>query len=147
MNLFLKRSILFSPRLVLISLVIAFISAAFFVQRGFVYGYLGDVVGGWIFLLVLIMIIILSIPFYIAFSRSVGSGIASGIIFVLIWIVLKFFIDIDDLIPYNANVPYEFFQFYDFVTSFWMLAIGLAAGILFAIIKNSGGGRRGRGTH
>lgn len=122
--------------IVVISLVIAFFSASAFVQRGWIDNYFGDFVGGWILLLCLFVVVLLSVPFYKALKSNLGGGVAIAICFLVIWGILKFFVEPSDLIIYG-NLPTEFFEFYDFVTSVWMLVVAGGLGILFAIIKNS----------
>ena len=122
---------------VVIAVVIAFFTAAVFVQRGWVNGYFGDVVGSWLFLLALIVMIILSIPFYKGLKMNIGAGPAIAITFLIIWAILKFFVNPYTLFPYGGTMPDSFFQFYDFITSYWTLGIAIGIGVLVAVIKSS----------
>ena len=120
----------------IIALVIAFFSAAAFVKNNLIEGIFGEAITVWIFLLVLIVLVILFIPFYKALKQNVGEGIAIFIILFGVWAVLKFGFD-----PYQYNLPYDFYEIYDFVIAPIFLFILIVVGGVITLIKKSGRGR------
>jgi len=116
----------------IIALVIAFFSAATFVRQNLIEGIFGEAITVWIFLLVLIVLVILFIPFYKALKQNVGEGIAIFIILFGVWAVLKFGFD-----PYQYNLPYNFYEIYDFIISPIFLIILIVIGGVIALIKKS----------
>ncbi|GEM_PF-1240761 len=120
----------------IIALVIAFFSAATFVRQNLIEGIFGEAITIWIFLLVLVVLVMLSIPFYKALKQNVGGGFAISIIVVGLWVILRFGFD-----PNQYNLPYNFYEVYDFVIAPAFLFILIVVGGVITLIKKSGKGR------
>lgn len=125
-----------------IALVIAFFTAATFVQQGFLYGVFGEAIAGWVFLIVLIVIIILTLPFYKALKKNIGTGPAVFILVGGIWAIVKFLLNPYEFDFYNFNVSDWYFQFYDTFTHPATIIILLVVLGLFMLIKGASRSRR-----
>ncbi len=117
----------------IISLIIAFFTAAAFVRQNLIEGIFGEALSVWIFVLVLIVLVILSIPFYKALKQNVGGGIAIFIIVAGLWAILKFGFD-----PSHYNLPSGFYDVYEIVVHPVFLIVLVGVGIVKSLIKKSG---------
>ena len=112
-----------------ISLIIAFFTAAAFVRQNLIEGIFGEALTVWIFLLVLIVLVMLSIPFYKALKQNVGSSPAVFIMLAGLWAILKFGFD-----PFQYDLPSGFYDIYEILTdAFWLVILIIIGAVVFLI--------------
>ena len=126
---------------IVISLVIAVLTASVFVRSQLLAEFFGQSIVGWFVLITLAILFILSIPFFKALKDSVGVGPAIVLVVLLIWVTLRYFVDPNDLFGNTFGYSEGLGEAYEFISSFWFLVIGGIIGILFAVIKSSGRSR------
>ena len=117
----------------IISLIIAFFTAAAFVRQNLIERIFGEALTVWIFLMVLIVLIMLSIPFYKVLKQNVGGGIAIFIMLAGLWAILKFGFD-----PFQYDLPSSFYDIYELVVHPVFLIILIVVGVVVSLIKKSG---------
>lgn len=106
---------------VVVALVISLFISMALAQRGLLYGYLGDTIGGWAITLALL----LGVVFIIKLSFDKLGGIGASIIIFLLWISL-FFVD-----------PYDYFSgggFGDFLISIHNLLTSFVGFITIVVV-------------
>lgn len=125
------------PIIAVISLVISFFGASAVVRSEWMIKLFGDFVSGFTLIMLLIVLLLLLIPFYKALKVNIGR-IPAVIVFVFgLWFMLKYFLDpsrIDFL--YDFGFRYEYFDFYDTISSTGVLITALIAGVAYAVVKN-----------
>ena len=122
--------------IVVISLAVALLGAISITRSEYFSRFIGEAMASWVLLLVLIVIILITIPFFKALSKNIGFGPALVIFVLIIWFVLKYFLN-----PYEMNfyydIPVGILDVYDFVTSLPVLIISLIVSVVFAIIRHN----------
>lgn len=125
------------PAVGVISFIIAFFSAAAFVQKGLLQGIFGEAITSWVLLLSLIVVIIITIPFYKALKKNVGGFFAILIFIACVWFVLTFVINLSMLedLPFSFGVSDSFSEVYEVITNPVTLVIFLIIAGSFALLK------------
>ncbi len=130
---------------VVIAAVIALFSASALTQRALWYGYFGDTILNWIYVVIGIGLIFLLIPLYQGMSKKVGAAPAIFGILLVAWIVISFILD-----PYESilladilgrgDFYYSYLGFWDFFSSaifFWIFVVGLLISLVIPKGKSS----------
>ena len=132
------------PLILFLSLAIAVLGSAGLVRNELFSEYLGNFISGWIIIFVFIVLVILLIPFVKALSNSIGLASSLVIFVAFVWSILKFGFNPYDfgshlMQNYGSILPFQFYDFYDFITSYSALFIGLVIGLVVGLIvdKNS----------
>jgi len=107
------------PAAVIISIVIAFFTAASISRYGPFYDYFANILGSWMLIFVLIVLFILTLPFFKALKRSFGDTSYMGAIFGVVLAVVYWYF-FNSYFFYNS-FSYSFsgwsYSFNNFLTS------------------------------
>ena len=119
---------------IVISLCLALLISFAFTQSDYLKAYFGAGTVLAILIFSIVVFILLTFPFYVALEHSISSMVAGPLFGLIIWAVLRFIFPgiIEDLV---WRLPWEFRNYYEFLSSFGGLFVLLILGFFLGLIR------------
>jgi len=99
--------------LAVVALIVAFFSASAITQRAFLYGYVGETIINWIYVILFVGFIFLIISIFASLRKRIGIAPAITSSLLLIWLMFRFFAEPLQYFIYTYGIfPYGLYDFF-----------------------------------